>query len=84
MNIQDEESVFECQMVIDNLVQFDENRMPSDKHFNDMQEMPDGVDMMGAAAEMDLWLINRFNANFKFNSELNKSNFLNFLSRSYL
>lgn len=33
LNIQDEESVFELQMVIDNLVQFDENRMPSDKHF---------------------------------------------------
>jgi len=37
-------------MVIDNLVQYDENRMPNDKHFTDNQEMPEGV---GEAAEMD-------------------------------
>ena len=41
-------------MVIDNLVQYDENRMPSDKHFADMQEMPEGVDLMAAAGQMDL------------------------------
>jgi len=56
LNIQDEESVFELQMVIDNLVQFDENRMPSDKHFTDAheQDMPEGAGFGGGAAQMDL------------------------------
>ena len=42
LNIEDEESVQELQMVIDNMVQYDESRMPSDKHFMDMREEPDG------------------------------------------
>ena len=34
-------------MAIDNMVQFDENRMPSDKHFFDQQEQegePDSIE----------------------------------------
>ena len=38
LDISEEESINEVQQTIDNMVQFDENRMPSDKHFMDMQE----------------------------------------------
>ena len=40
-------------MTIDNMVQYDENRMPSDKHFLDQHdddgEVPDTLEGMGAA-----------------------------------
>ena len=32
----------QLQQTLDGMVQFDENRMPSDKHFMDQQEMPEG------------------------------------------
>ena len=57
LNIEEEESVQELQITIDNMVQYDENRMPSDKHFMDQyeqegaEEMPDNFD--GSAAAND-------------------------------
>lgn len=42
LDISEEESICELQQTLDGMVQFDENRMPSDKHFMDQQEMPEG------------------------------------------
>ena len=49
LNIEEEESVHELQMTIDNMVQYDENRMPNDKHFMDNAE--DEGDPSGFMAE---------------------------------
>ena len=49
LNIEEEESVHELQMTIDNMVQYDENRMPNDKHFMDNAE--DEGDPSGLMAE---------------------------------
>ena len=40
LDIQDEDSVNDIIMQLDNMVQFDEYRMPNDKHFLDNQEEP--------------------------------------------
>ena len=53
LDIDNEESVQDLQVTIDNMVQYDENRMPSDKHFMDAREERDEFDMNeGAAAQM--------------------------------
>jgi len=46
LNIEDEESVGELQMNIDNIVQYDENRMPNDRHFTDNKEDQDEPDTL--------------------------------------
>lgn len=51
LNIEDEDSVQELQMNIDNIIQYDENRMPNDKHFLDNQgDDKDEPDTLEAAA----------------------------------
>ena len=55
LDIDNEESVQDLQVTIDNMVQYDENRMPSDKHFMDAREERDEFDMNeGAAAQMQM------------------------------
>ena len=38
LNVEEEESVQELQITIDNMVQYDESRMPNDKHFYDQRD----------------------------------------------
>jgi GPN-loop GTPase len=45
LNIQDEESVQDLMINIDNMVQYDEYRMPKDKDFLDNQEVTDEMQM---------------------------------------
>ena len=55
LNCDEEESVQELQITIDNMVQYDENRMPNDKHFLDQRDDdPDGqeANFEGAAQQM--------------------------------
>ena len=57
LNVDEEESVQDLQITIDNMVQYDENRMPNDKHFMDQREEPDEKENeaeFGAAASQQM------------------------------
>ena len=47
LDITDEESVSDILMQIDNMVQYDDYRMPNDKKFMDEQDDMDGDEMGG-------------------------------------